>query len=65
MYTIGLSGKKKSGKSTVANMIENCYPVGSVVKLAFADALKQEVARACMVSLEYIETHKDNFRLIL
>lgn len=37
----------------------------AVVRLAFADDLKREVAQACGVTVNFIEAHKDNFRLIL
>jgi dephospho-CoA kinase len=61
---IGLSGKKHSGKNTVAKMIETLAGV-SVVEIGFADALKKEVAKACGTSVSFIDEHKDNFRLIL
>jgi phosphomevalonate kinase len=63
MHLIGISGKKQSGKDEVTSYLLKKFP-GSV-RIAFADALKQEVARACGVSIEYLNEHKDNFRLIL
>ena len=33
--------------------------------MAFADPLKEEVCKACGVTRQYLEQHKDNFRLIL
>ena len=60
---IGLSGKKRSGKDTVADIVCNMYP--STIKYAFASPLKLEVATATGFSLKYIEEHKSNFRLIL
>lgn len=64
MIIIGLSGKKKSGKNTVSKLIATNTNL-KVVEIAFADALKQEVARACGVTVVYVEENKDNFRLIL
>lgn len=71
MKLIGLAGKKKTGKDTVCKFIQEILSPKIVKRIAFADALKGEVSRACIavggpvVSLEYIEEHKDNFRLIL
>jgi phosphomevalonate kinase len=64
-YLIGITGKKQSGKDTVCSIIQKILQPKSVVRIAFADALKEEVAKACGVSIEYINRHKDNFRLIL
>ena len=63
MKVIGISGKKQSGKDTVAAMLSLMYP--GCVKYYFAGELKKEVARACGVTTEYIDQHKPNFRLIL
>ena len=60
---IGISGKKRSGKDTVAEILSLTQP--DVVKYWFAQQLKVEVALACNVSLAYLDTHKENFRLIL
>lgn len=65
MIIIGLSGKKRSGKDTVASMVTGLYPASITTQLAFADPLYQEVARACFVSVDYVKQHKENFRLIL
>jgi len=64
MIIIGIAGKKKSGKSLAANYIKAFAP-SKVVIVSYADALKDEVAKACSVNRQYIEDHKDNFRLIL
>jgi hypothetical protein len=61
---IGISGKKKSGKNTLAKQIAQLSS-GKVRELSFAKALKEEVAAACRVTLPYIEENKDCFRLIL
>ena len=64
MIIIGLSGKKRSGKNTVAKLIATETP--SLCKeFAFADALKDEVAKACGVKRSFLEENKQNFRLIL
>lgn len=68
MTTISLSGKKSSGKTTIANLIrEILVSVGkdNIHIISWADGLKREVAKASGVSVKYLEEHKDNFRLIL
>lgn len=60
---IGISGKKRSGKDTLCQSLLN--RLDNSVRVAFADQLKEEVAEACGVSLEYLEHHKANFRYIL
>lgn len=70
MKLIGIAGKKKTGKDTICKFIQEILSPKMVRRIGFADALKGEVARACSstgksVSVEYIEEHKDNFRLIL
>ncbi len=57
---IGLSGKKRSGKDTVYGMIADH---ALALRLAFADSLKEELAWACNVSTDFIEEHKESFRL--
>ena len=64
MILISLSGKKHSGKTTVAELISkhvnhDCEIVG------WADALKDEVCKATGVSRIELEIKKENFRLIL
>lgn len=63
MRILAFTGKKKSGKTTLANLIKarltNCDHVN------FADALKREVTVACGVELVDIELHKDVYRTIL
>jgi len=46
-------------------LIEIGWSYRPVVKLAFADALKQEIIRATGVTLSDIETHKELFRPLL
>ena len=64
MKLIGLSGRKQSGKDTVASMIEELV-LGPVAKIAFADALKHEVCKLLGVTREEIEADKARFRGIL
>src|SRR5258705_8611646 len=64
MILIGLSGKKRSGKNTVAKLIGTLTNL-TIKEVAFADALKEEVSKACGITIKYLEEHKDNFRLIL
>lgn len=62
---IGLSGKKRAGKDfACAAMRSKGWEDGiDVHRLAFADALKQELADACGVDVQFIEENKDAFRL--
>lgn len=65
MTLIGITGLKKSGKTTFAQFLEAAFLPRETHTLCFADALKDEVAAACGVTRTYLEDHKDNFRLIL
>jgi hypothetical protein len=62
---IGICGLKKSGKDTVASILSRALLPQRTVRIGFADALKEEVARSLGVTPEYINANKDNFRLIL
>lgn len=62
MTLIGISGKKRAGKDLFASILKETSGL-TVERLAFADALKEEVAAACGVPLDFIEKHKDQFRL--
>jgi len=64
MTIIGISGKKQSGKDTVASYIRDKYP-DRYIRIAFADALKEEVAKACNTDLATIEKEKELYRPIL
>jgi hypothetical protein len=63
MRILGISGQKQSGKDTFAQMIKD--KVRSAMIFHFADAIKEEVADACLVSLEEIEKHKQVYRPML
>ena len=64
---IGISGKKRSGKDTVGAMVVEWLRKHycSATRVAFADQLKEEVARATGVSLEDIEVEKAHWRPML
>ena len=64
MKIIAISGKKHAGKDTVAHILRVNHK-GPSLAYSFATPLKQEVAMACGVKVEFIEQFKDNFRLIL
>lgn len=60
---IGLCGEKLAGKDTVFGIIQRFHP--DAMRVAFADALKLEVAMACGVSVSRIEENKNTFRPVL
>lgn len=64
-HIIGLAGFKHSGKDEVAKIISKYCHQLNPHRIGYADALKEEVAQAVGVDIEYINQHKDNFRLIL
>jgi hypothetical protein len=64
MILIGISGKKRSGKNTIADMLSSITS-RKVYQIALADALKNEVAQATGVSRIFIDEHKTQFRPIL
>lgn len=59
---IGISGKKRSGKDTLASLIAK-NSLKEVERIAFADSLKEELAKACGVTVETIENNKAQYRL--
>lgn len=65
MTLIGITGLKKSGKTTFAQFLEAALLPRETKIISFADALKDEVATACGVTRPYLEDHKDTFRTIL
>lgn len=65
MKVIAFTGYKKSGKDAAAIAFKQLLVPATVRQVNFADALKQEVATACGVTVEYINAHKDIFRTIL
>lgn len=64
-HVIGMSGKKQSGKDTLANMLIDLARPEIMQRIAYADALKREVAQACGVTVDFLEKYKATFRPIL
>ena len=64
MIIIGISGKKKSGKTLMAQHIADVFPKRCKI-ISFADALKDDVCEFCKVSRQFLEDNKEDFRLIL
>jgi hypothetical protein len=61
MIIIGLSGRKRSGKDTVCEIIQRVFT--GARRFAFADALKRELSEATDTPVHVIEQEKDRFRL--
>ncbi len=61
---VGLSGKKRAGKDFACGVMRSrgWEDAIDVHRLAFADALKAELAAACGVTVQFIEENKDAFR---
>jgi dephospho-CoA kinase len=55
---IGLTGHKTSGKDTVAEMLKPHFPSMHFVRVGFADALKEELARMTGGNVGTINKHK-------
>lgn len=64
MHVIGITGKKRHGKNTVADIIGK-LPGYSLYEYSFAGALKDEAARLLGVSREEMEKEKAVFRHFL
>lgn len=64
MLILGLAGKAKSGKDTFIECARKIIN-NPIQRIAFADALKEEVSKATGYSVETINIHKDMFRPIL
>jgi hypothetical protein len=65
MKIIAFTGYKKSGKDAAATALKQLLLPAKVRQINFADALKQEVAAACGVTVAYINEHKDDYRSML
>jgi hypothetical protein len=79
MIIIGISGRKHSGKDTVAQYLSHFFNKHEhqIIKIAFADALKQEIASAIykidlskvdakyLMTVKYINDNKDIFRPLM
>ena len=55
---IGLTAPAGSGKDTVFDIIEELMDSKTVVRVAFGDAVKEEVAEQHGVSIEEVEENK-------
>jgi hypothetical protein len=65
---IGLTGKKRSGKDTVyqiINSISSNDPNMIVKRIAFADKVKEAASIILNISPAYLELHKDNSNLVI
>jgi hypothetical protein len=69
MKILSLSGKKQSGKTTIANLISDIIlkvnPKAQVHIISWADSLKEEVSKATGYSVAQIEQDKKRFRPLL
>lgn len=65
MKLYGITGYKQAGKDTVGQLICRCHLPLTNVRHNFADALKEEVAKACGTTVFDIEKQKPAFRTIL
>ncbi len=63
-YLLGLVGHKQAGKDSVGRILQQHFPLGTY-RLAFADALKQELATLTGGNLEAIEKNKEILRPVL
>ncbi len=59
---IGLTAPAGSGKDTVFDIIDELMDSKTVVRVAFGDAVKEEVAEQHGVSVEEVEENKEAFR---
>lgn len=64
MILIGISGKKRSGKNTVASYIK-LLTNQTVEEFSFAQELKLELAKLLQVKLTDIESNKELYRPLL
>lgn len=62
---IGFVGPKQVGKDTALNVLRDMYHHQQFLRVCFADKTKEEVAKACGVSLAFIEANKALFRPVL
>jgi hypothetical protein len=64
MIILGIAGRKRVGKNTLAKYI-SLLAKCTVREFAFADDLKNEVANLCKVSRKEIDTDKELYRPLL
>lgn len=69
MKIIAFTGLKRSGKTTLANLIikqlKETHGLEHVYHINFADAIKRQVALACDVDVKTVEDNKEVFRVAL
>jgi len=65
MRILGLTGRMKSGKDTCYEILKKQLAPLPVVRLGFADALKDDICKFVGVKRDFIEQHKNNFRLLM
>ena len=64
MILIGVSGKKRTGKNTVANLIKTITNQ-TIEEFSFAQDLKLELAQMLKVKVSDIESSKELYRPLL
>jgi phosphomevalonate kinase len=62
---VGISGKKQSGKNTLAIFIRDVLGDITSEEIGFADAVKEEVAKHFMISVEALIAKKEFYRTAL
>jgi len=62
LYILGLVGYKHSGKDTVCAMMRRQFSALQCERIAFADALKDEVCKKLGCTREFLEANKSEFR---
>lgn len=62
---VGLLAEAGSGKDTVYSIFKTLLSDKTVVRIAFGDAVKEEVADRHDISIEDLEDNKESFRNIL
>ena len=62
---IAITGRKQSGKDAVVNALHKIFPNKSIVRIGLADAVKDEICFMYGITKEYLNEHKENFRLIM
>ncbi len=69
IYLLGLVGKKKSGKDTFCKILQGFSAARiislPVLRLAFADQVKDELCLELGVSREHLEKYKEKFRPLI
>ena len=61
---IGLVGRARAGKDSAVQIAMALRP-GKIARVAFADALKKQVAAALGIGVPELERHKSVFRAVL